>query len=297
MTATFATNGPVSINENKGGVVVYDANTTLGGEFTYLLSGADRALFTINSGTGEVTLIAGANYEDPANADHKYDIKVSVFDASDTSVVTQAVVVDILDVNEAPTALVYSGVVSQFDETDDTSAAIKVGSFVITDDALGTNVVTLTGADAGLFNVVGTDIFLNAGATLDFEANPTLDVTINVKDGAFPVLTKSFSIGVNDIAPALQASQTLTAINENSNFVFNVVDPTGDTTSVTYGVSTDKDGALFTVDSAGNLSFISPPNFENPPDGGGDNTYVVNVTATTSRVSRKSASIRLPSRT
>ena len=105
-------------------------------------------------------------------------------------------------------------------------------------------------------------------------------MTIEVKDGSFPTLTKSFAIDVNDIAPALQPSQTLANVNENNNFVFNVVDPTGDTTSVTYGISTDKDGAFFKVDSAGNLSFITPPNFENPQDAGGDNTYVVNVTAT-----------------
>ena len=278
---TFSNSSTANINENTNGTFGYDAEVDGAiGTITYLLSGADQGLFTLNSVTGVLTLTNPADYEDLLNSDHKFDVKVSAFDSGETKIYTQDVVIDIDDVNEAPSGLGDPSLVTNFDETDDTSAAIKVGSFSYTDDALGTETVTLTGADASLFHVVGTDVFLNAGAALDFEANPILNVTIEVKDGSFPTLTKSFVIDVNDIAPALQPSQTLADVDENSNFVFNVVDPTGDTTSVTYGISTDKDGAFFTVDSAGNLSFITPPNFENPQDAGGDNTYVVNVTAT-----------------
>lgn len=174
MTATFQSSGPVNVNENTGGVVVYDAETTGSLEVTYLLSGADRALFTIDSATGVVTLINAADFE----ADAQYDIKVTAFDAVDTTSTTQSIVVNIDDVNEAPSNLAYSSLVTDFDETADTSGAIKVGSFSYDDDALGTETITLTGADASLFSIVGTDIFLNAGATLDFEANPVLDVTI-----------------------------------------------------------------------------------------------------------------------
>ncbi|MEL7444268.1 MAG: cadherin repeat domain-containing protein, partial [Pseudomonadota bacterium] len=50
---------------------------------------------------------------------------------------------------------------------------------------------------------------------------------------------------------------------------------------VTYEILGGADAALFTVDAAtGEVSFIDPPDFENPQDTGGDNTYEVTVRAT-----------------
>ena len=37
-----------------------------------------------------------------------------------------------------------------------------------------------------LFQIVGTELFLVAGAALDFETNPVLDVTVEVDDAAIP---------------------------------------------------------------------------------------------------------------
>ena len=47
-----------------------------------------------------------------------------------------------------------------------------MADIVITDDALGTNTLSLSGADARLFQIVGTELFLVAGASLDFEPTP-----------------------------------------------------------------------------------------------------------------------------
>ena len=57
---------------------------------------------------------------------------------------------------------------------------------MVTDDALGTNTLSLSGTDAALFQIVGTELFLVAGASLDFETNPVLDVTVEVDDVAHP---------------------------------------------------------------------------------------------------------------
>ena len=48
-------------------------------------------------------------------------------------------------------------------ETSDTSRRIKVADIAISDDALGSNVITLEGADASSFEVDGTELFLKAG--------------------------------------------------------------------------------------------------------------------------------------
>src|SRR5262249_61908687 len=48
-------------------------------------------------------------------------------------------------------------------------------------------------------------------------------------------------------------------------------------TTLTYSIVGGADAAKFQIDASGNLTFKSAPNFENPTDAGGDNTYDVTV--------------------
>ena len=52
-------------------------------------------------------------------------------------------------------------------EDTDTSLGVKIADIVITDDALGTNNITLAGADAASFEIVGSELRLKAGTTVD----------------------------------------------------------------------------------------------------------------------------------
>ena len=45
---------------------------------------------------------------------------------------------------------------------------------MVTDDALGTNVLSLSGADAALFEIDGSVLYLKAGAVLDYETTPAI---------------------------------------------------------------------------------------------------------------------------
>ena len=48
--------------------------------------------------------------------------------------------------------------------------------------------------------------------------------------------------------------------------------------TLAYSIVPGSDGALFQIDeTTGALSFIAPPNFENPADGGADNSYQLTV--------------------
>ena len=70
-------------------------------------------------------------------------------------------------------------------EDVDTSSAIKVADIVITDDAMGINSLSLSGADAAMFEIVGGNaLYLRAGVLLDAIGNPNLDVTVAVDDTA-----------------------------------------------------------------------------------------------------------------
>ena len=57
--------------------------------------------------------------------------------------------ITITDVNEAP-SLSLTNTVGTLAEDTDTSSSVKVADIVITDDALGTNTLSLSGADAAL---------------------------------------------------------------------------------------------------------------------------------------------------
>ena len=79
--------------------------------------------------------------------------------------------------------------------------------------------------------------------------------------------------------PVFSSSSTFT-VQENNVSVGTVVADDGDSQdSVTgYSVSGGADAALFSITTAGVLTFNSAPNFESPSASGGDNEYVVEVT-------------------
>ena len=80
--------------------------------------------------------------------------------------------------------------VSALPENRDTSRRIKVADIAISDDALGSNVITLEGADASSFEVDGTELFLKAETELDYESKAAYTVTVSASDPALPGSTR-----------------------------------------------------------------------------------------------------------
>ena len=145
------------------------------------MSGADAALFEIDG--SELFLVAGASLDHETNG--TLDVTVEVDDAAlpATPEDSAALAITVTNVNEAPTVSL-ANVTTTFAEDTDTTARIKVADIVVTDDALGTNALTFSGADAALFEIDGTELFLIAGASLDHETNGTLGFTVEVDDAA-----------------------------------------------------------------------------------------------------------------
>ena len=135
---------------------------------------------------------------------------------------TAALAISITDANEPPTVALANTTTTMGEDTD-TSVAIKVAEIVITDDAVGTNDLALSGSDAALFEIVGSELRLKVGAALDFETNPTLDVTVEVDDttvGATPDDTAALAISitdVNDNAPVIPAGQSFSVAEDAAN--------------------------------------------------------------------------------
>ena len=75
---------------------------------------------------------------------------------------------------------------NQVTSTAENGGNIKVADIAVTDDALGTNSLSLSGADAAAFSIVtgtgGPELHFNGGA--NFQVKASYDVTVNANDAA-----------------------------------------------------------------------------------------------------------------
>ncbi len=205
---------------------------------TVTLSGADAAL--VEYAAGALYLKAGAALDFETNP--TLSVTLSVDDSTLGSGADHAVNVSVAvaDVNEAP-VLGVTSIATSVDESADTSARIKLADVAVTDDALGANQISITGADAGLIEVSNGSIYLKAGSVLDRETNPSLDFSIQVDDaslGSGPEQSQALSIAVMDIndAPDLSVSNVLASLAEST-------DTSGPIKLADYGVIDDALGS------------------------------------------------------
>ena len=104
--------------------------------------------------------------------------------------------------NQAPTALALTGKTTSIAENTSTTTRIKVADIAITDDGIGTNNLTLSGADAAAFEVDANGLYIKAGVTLDYETKASYAVTVILDDptvGATPDATAAYSLTLTDV--------------------------------------------------------------------------------------------------
>ena len=176
------------------------------------------------------------------------------------------------DVNEPPTALALANIVTSLAENSNTTSRIKVADIAISDDALGSNVISLAGADASSFEVIGTELFLKAGTALDFETKAAYAVTVSASDTALPGSTPvsaAFTLTVGDVnEPPTALSLSASSFDENipaGSTVATLVTTDPDVgNTFTYSLvsgSGDSDNGAFSID--GNRLLIqASPDFE-----------------------------------
>ena len=126
--------------------------------------------------------------------------------------------------NQAPTAIALANVTTSILENSNTTAAVKVADINVTDDGLGTNTLTLSGADAISFQIIGSSLYIKAGTVLDYEIKTSYSVTINVDDatvGTTPDASVNYVLNVTDVlvetAPVVSVSVTEAAPWSSSN--------------------------------------------------------------------------------
>ena len=166
----------------------------------FSISGADASSFELDGNS--LYLKAGTllNYE----AKSAYAVSVSASDAGlpGSTPVSANFTLSVTDVNEAPTALAFANATSSLAENSSTSVRLRVADIVVADDALGTELLSLAGADAGSFELVGNSLYLKAGTVLNYEAKSTYAVRVSARDASLAdstAITATFDLSVADV--------------------------------------------------------------------------------------------------
>ena len=100
--------------------------------------------------------------------------------------------------NNPPSNVTLTDAVNTILETADTSSAIRIAGIDVTDDELGSNIVTLSGPDASSFYYTAGfggafgggfaqgGVYLNPGIELDAASKPSFQFTVEVSDTSLP---------------------------------------------------------------------------------------------------------------
>jgi hypothetical protein len=223
-TVVALSNTLTSTAENGGFVKVADIAVTDDalGTNELSLTGVDASAFEIRTSTSgkELWFKGGANYEAKAS----YAVTVAVDDSSvgSTPDASTNLTLAISNVNEAPTAVALANPVTS---TAENGSSVKVADIAVTDDAMGTNALSLAGADASSFELRtnsgtgGKELWFTGGA--NYEAKAAYAVTVAVDDqavGATPDASTNFTLAitnVNEAPTAVVLSNTVTSTAEN----------------------------------------------------------------------------------
>ncbi|WP_353847776.1 cadherin domain-containing protein, partial [Microcystis sp. M26BS1] len=175
------------------------------------LTGRDKERFLIQN-----SALFYVGFTPNFEAQNSYEVTVNVDDTTVgvTPDLTQTFTLNITDVNEAPTALILANSTKAIAENTDTSQGVKVADIQISDDALGTNSLSLLGSDQSSFQIRGRELFFIGKA--DFEAQSLYNLTVAVTDttlkpapNATPDATVNFTLEITNLPDQDVNPQTL----------------------------------------------------------------------------------------
>ncbi|WP_417040653.1 cadherin domain-containing protein [Cylindrospermopsis raciborskii] len=277
-----------SVAENSTQVGTIIATDADGNTLTYRISGgADQSLFTINANTGAFSFVNAPNFEVPTDVgiNNVYNLQIQVTDGNNP--VTQDLIINVTNVNEAPS---FTNTTATFPVAENSTTVGTIDP--ATDpDAGDTLTYTLSGADAGKFNIDSSTRLLSFKTPPDFEAkgsaagSNTYSVTVTATDGGGLTTTQAVTVNVTDVPevgnpPVITSSSTF-FVAENSTAVGNIIATDADGNALTYSISGGADQSLFTINAnTGVLSFVNAPNFEVPTDVGTNNVYNLQIQVT-----------------
>ena len=284
----FTVSGPdhISREENTTGVLAtFTAIDPEGSPLAWSLEGVDSGAMRINA-RGELSFNVPPDYDQPADMQRAnlYHIEVIAEDELNKSVLP--VTIQVTNVDEAP---VLSG---EAHVTLEENSGVFVGCYGAADpERAEVTWKALSGLDGTKFELIdGTDpctreLRFKEPPDFDARADSNRDnryqVTLNTSDKASAGKPGSLAVTVTltdvDEPPVITGPASVD-FDENATgtvATYSALDPEAGTVALRL-IGSDSDDFSFTD---GVLRFDSPPNFEDPDDAGGNNTYEVIVEA------------------
>tara|TARA_R110001599_G_scaffold73389_5_gene202936 strand:+ start:7755 stop:10526 length:2772 start_codon:yes stop_codon:yes gene_type:complete len=278
-----------SVAENTTGTVyTASGNDPDNDALIYTLSGADAALFSLDTNSGALSFNRTPDFEDPADndGDNVYDLALTASDGSLSST-AQALAISVTDANDAP-VFTSSPTLSVAEN------ATAVTILAATDAEGDTLSYRLTGgADQALFSLDANSGALTFTSAPNFEApadsdgDNVYDIDVTADDGQGGTSVQTLAVTVTNVneAPTLGGASSINVAENTTGTVYTATGNDPDNDALTYALS-GTDAALFSLDTnSGALSFNSTPDFENPADSDGDNVYDLALTASDGRLS------------
>ena len=269
-TRAVAENTPAGVNIG-GAVSATDAD---GDTLTYGLSGIDAASFGVVSTTGQLKTRVPLDYE----TKNSYLVTVTVSDGSLTASITVGISVTDVDENRAP---VFAGSRTTRSIAENTPAGVNIGDAVSATDADSdaSLTYTLSGTDAGSFDIDPTTGQIKTQASLDYETKNAYTVIVTVSDGSY---TASISVAISIVdvdenrAPVFAGSRTTRSVAENTpasvsiGIPVSATDADGDT--LTYSLDGTDASSFGVLSTSGQLKTRALLDYETKND------YLVTVT-------------------
>ena len=265
--------GTVAENAAAGTVVATLGATDpdAGSTFTYALTSDPSGKFEVVG--NEVRVKAGASLDYETAPSHQ--VNVTVTDAGGLTR-TETVNIAVTNQNEAPTDITVAGGTV----AENAAAGTVVATLGATDpDAGSTFTYALTSDPSGKFEVVGNEVRVKAGASLDYETAPSHQVNVTVTDAGGLTRTETVNIAVtnqNEAPTDITVAGGTVAENAAAGTVvatLGATDPDAGST-FTYALTSDPSGKFEVVGNEVRVKAGASLDYETAP------SHQVNVTVT-----------------
>ncbi len=256
----------INVAENTTAVTTVTATDidVPGDTLTYnITGGADLALFTINSSSGELVFLTARDFETFTDGDNDgvYEVQVTVDDGNSAADV-QNISVTVTDNNEVP--IVHN---QAFPIDENVGNGSVVGNISAADLDAGVNgnlTFNLTGGTGSTAFAVDSSgqITVADSTQLDFETNTSFTLDVEVTDGGTPGLTDTATITINlaDLNEAPIVNNQAFPVNENvgngtvvGNIAASDLDA-GVNGNLTFNLTGGTGFTAFAVDSSGQIT-------------------------------------------
>jgi hypothetical protein len=259
-----------AINENSGASqVIYTATASdsldISAGVTFSLSGIDAAAFTINEDSGEVTLIADADYE----VQSQYSFTVVASDGVNGDV-EQSVTLDINNLDEVAPKITSDATASAIDENTGASQVVYTATASDSLDISAGVTFSLSGTDSAAFTINEDSGEVTLIADADYEVQSQYSFTVVASDGVNGDVEQSVTLDINnldEVAPTITSDATASAIDENTGADTVIYTATADdsldiSAGVTFSLS-GTDAAAFTInEDSGEVTLIADADYE-----------------------------------